>query len=41
MKLPGYDGPNPPEKMKDIIAWEKALAELMKKITFVKDGEGS
>ena len=36
MRLPGYDGPEPPETMRDVLAWENALAELMSKVTFVE-----
>lgn len=37
MKLPGYDGPMPPETMRDILAYENALAKLMAKVVFVED----
>lgn len=37
MKLPGYDGPEPPKAMRDILAWERALADLMAKVVFVED----
>jgi len=40
MKLPGYNGPDPPEEMRDIIAWENALAAMMDRVVFVdEDGK--